>query len=254
MRSLSRFIIPCLFAAIVISPPSTWSDPADSCLVLVVNTANPDSVLIDTCDLGRPAQQRWYAKRWFGIHFSFHAIAVPPAAPDAVIEVSWREIDGKYSALRDGFARIEDQFGTITLRKRSPEIGDSTHVASNSFLLRFDHVVNVDSALRALKAIQNVEALFMSPPVEPTLMAHDYQSLEPEVNVMSDTPSMWVIVRRAGRFPIAIYDLWGRCVAYLPRERSTDHSQTTRIAVTGFPSGRYFVVHGGRTTSILISR
>jgi hypothetical protein len=104
---------------------------------------NEDSVMVDSCQ-NPPVQ---LVQKWFLVVFDYYVIDLPEAPEDTILEVTWESISTSFTQLRSDFEEMENKFGGFILRKRRPQITDSTQIGSKTFWLSFDDYVIKDSVL-----------------------------------------------------------------------------------------------------------
>lgn len=131
---------------------------SQSCLWLDTVHVNPDSTYFDTC-VASVTLGGMFCRRHYILRFDWYVMATPNSGYDTAI-YHWTDIDTSFPAMRAAFANLEDSVGPFTLKKRLPLITDSASRLSHSFVLRFDSLVNVDSALGLLRQIPNMMADF----------------------------------------------------------------------------------------------
>ena len=119
---------------------------------------NPDSVMVDTCLSGSSIfpytpHEILLAKRWFSTILPIHALDIPVARHDTIIERNWRDIDTNFKNLRNGFADLEIKFGEFKLYKTQPENDDTNSYGSRSFRIKFNNYIVIDSVIFYLRKI-----------------------------------------------------------------------------------------------------
>ena len=112
---------------------------------------NPDSVLYDSCfckDRLHEGCDSIYAKQWYEIIFNNKdPYGFTQFPEDTIIETTWQNLDSNYVDLRNMFQIAENMFGTFILRKRYPEITDSTSLGSRGYLIKFQNYRNIFSVV-----------------------------------------------------------------------------------------------------------
>ncbi|HYM21210.1 MAG TPA: hypothetical protein VEW28_09465 [Candidatus Kapabacteria bacterium] len=141
--------------------PTCWTSitpPNDS----IYKYVNPDSVMIDTCYSSSTYHHR-FASKWFRIEFKKVIFNISAASnPDTIIQRTWRDIDTSQMVLRANFDSVEVHFGAFILQKWAPDIGDTTNLLSQIFLLKFNNYVDIDSAQAMLKTITSINTYYQN--------------------------------------------------------------------------------------------
>lgn len=112
---------------------------------------NPDSVMVDTCSVGRP----WYAKGTFEVRLSQSPISNGATAD----ELDWyviQDIDTN-SADIARWEQLDSVFGGLHIRKAFLDSTDPAGYAVRTYLLKFDNYVLIDSVVASLKLLSAIE-------------------------------------------------------------------------------------------------
>lgn len=136
---------------------------AQSCLQLDTIHLNMDSAYYDAC-APTTAHQKIYCRRHYTLRFDWYVISSPAYGFDTAIAYQWTDINTRFTAIRAAFQRLENTVGHFTLTKRLASISDTGNRLSHSFILRFDSLLDVDTALALLKSIPNMTAVFNGRP------------------------------------------------------------------------------------------
>jgi hypothetical protein len=158
MKPLVLILAVFLFALLPRSQAS-----AQSCLQLDTIHFNVDSAYYDAC-APTTAHQKIYCRRHYTLRFDWYVISTPTYGYDTAIVYQWTDIDSRFASIRAAFQGLENTAGHFTLTKRLASISDTGNRLSHSFILRFDSLLDVDTALALLKSIPNMTAIFNGRP------------------------------------------------------------------------------------------
>ena len=112
----------------------------------------PYPLYVDTCLVNQGTQWIFalYAKQ--DLEFSFgvnnRVNSIPPIPNDSTVEITWRDIDTGYSAIRSMLSDVEDRFGSFYMRRKYPS--DTITSLANIYLVRFSDYVNIDSVINTV--------------------------------------------------------------------------------------------------------
>ncbi|MFC2130967.1 T9SS type A sorting domain-containing protein [Bacteroidota bacterium] len=128
----------------------------DSCNI---NIWEPDctNLLLDNCYYHEEeTAKRIFFKSCIYLWFDVEALSISPAPSDTIIEVDWRDIDTIYNEIRDGFQKLENEFGNVTLRKMYPDI--TLIPEGQSFYIIFNEYVHMNSVYIKINNIEKTNA------------------------------------------------------------------------------------------------
>ncbi len=123
---------------------------------------NPDSVRVDTTT-GSPTLGHIFATGYFLVAFEYNVIHLDSVAADSVLTVNIGALDTAFHSIHSTLSYVQSKYGTITLRKKYPAVGDTSAGTCNEFLLSFNTFVDVDSALKDLKTVPFCDIYFNKP-------------------------------------------------------------------------------------------
>ncbi len=135
-----------------------------SCLTLSWHGAswNPDSIMTDTCQPGG-LYAHGYCRRHYTLRFEWYVLANVDTNYDTTT-YQWTDIDTSYGALRASFAHLDSLVGPFIMQRRLHDISDTASPLSHSFILRFDSLLNVDTAISLLQQVPHMTAIFNGMP------------------------------------------------------------------------------------------
>ena len=247
-------LVSSLFAMLIVS--TSGAQVPDSCLVLG-RGINPDSVMVDTCGADNvPESSRLYARGWFMVLFDYYVIDLPAAPADSVIDVDWRVIDSRYTALRSTMESIEQRFGAFRLRKFSPEITDTASTGSKLFALRFADLVNIDTATEELTRLPHTSTRYMRRHHLVSSVPSRQRVTAARVWPMPATNVAFVSADCVSDATVLAVDQTGRSVSVPANCELSDvsGSRVLRVDVSGLPSGMYSLRVGDQVATALIVR
>ncbi len=79
---------------------------------------------------------------------------------DSIFE-TWEAIDTDYPAIRTGFASLDSEFGSFTMKKEAPWQTDTGYFGNHYFLLSFSNYVPIDTVMARIRAIPYSYPIFM---------------------------------------------------------------------------------------------
>lgn len=128
---------------------------ASTCLWLDTIHINPDSTYIDTCH-SSATFQKMFCRKGYELHFNWYVINSPVYNTDTSLLFDWTAIDTAFPAIRSAFASLDSLAGHFTIYKNHAYISDTSSELNKFFILRFDSLLDVDSALSFLTKIPGV--------------------------------------------------------------------------------------------------
>lgn len=197
---------------------------------------NTDSALVDTCT-GSSTYRGIYVKHWFNFAFQYGSMLQLPAAPaDTILEVSWTTIDTNYAATRSAFQSMEVKYGTFYLRKRNPDVSDTSEPFSTSYKIRFENYVCEDSAWHDLKAVPEIDDTFMQDGllIPFASVASTYSLEKNEIEIYPNPAQHTIDILGQSHSQLLLYNGNGVCLKVL------DPSQG-QISLDDLPIGNYFL-------------
>ncbi|HEY6171490.1 MAG TPA: T9SS type A sorting domain-containing protein [Candidatus Kapabacteria bacterium] len=167
MRKFS-FVIALLFVFAI----STCYGQGDSCIVFWPGTTideadttlawNPDSTHVDTCAT-QPPYRIMYCRSSYHLTFDWRVIN-SPVVTDTALVYEWTDIDTLYPSIRNAFQSLEAKLGHFTLTKAVSDIEDTSIAVNKLFVLVFDDLVNVDTAMAYLTTVPHMKAIWRGEP------------------------------------------------------------------------------------------
>jgi hypothetical protein len=137
--------------------PGTTTDQSDSSLAW-----NPDYAHVDTCGV-QPPYRTIYCRSSYHLTFDWRVIN-SPVASDTALVYEWTDIDTLYPSIRSAFQSLETALGHFTLTKAVSDIADTSIAVNKLFVLVFDNLVNVDTAIGHLSSVPNMKAIWRGMP------------------------------------------------------------------------------------------
>lgn len=151
------------FFAILLLLAATSCIHAQPCLQLDTTRVNVDSAYYDRCS-SSATQGSMYCRGHYTLRFDWYVIPTPAISYDTAIVYRWNDIDSRFAAIRAAFQYIASTVGPFTLTKRFASISDTGNRLSHSFILRFDSLLDVDTALALLRTVPNMTVVFNGRP------------------------------------------------------------------------------------------
>lgn len=131
--------------------PLTQGIPQDE-----ADKENPDSAYFDTCQASATFGSM-FCRNEYTLRFEWYVISTPYYPIDTPIVYRWTDIDTQFAAIRAAFQNLEDSVGSFTVTKYGAHIMDTGSRLSHTFSLRFDSLMNVDTARRFLNQVPNLD-------------------------------------------------------------------------------------------------
>ena len=241
----------------------------DSCLILAEEKfksidANPDSVMIDTCecsDIHWTDCKHLYSKQWYEITFPIGAIHLPAYPPDTTILITWEDVDTNFQDIRNGLYNMQNIFGNYILKKVYPQTSDSTKLGSRFFHVKFNNYIKIDSVVNYLKSISGIESGYRLRIIQYPDDVNDNNDVK-FTEIFPNPVSDYIEIKIEDKlsessklsesFQIQIFDIYGKRITNLTPTLSK--GEGVRIDVSLLPNGIYFLRIGTEVRKFVVMR
>lgn len=204
-------------------------------------------MLVDTCNHALPFWQLLYARKWYQAELGRLFFDVE-RNPDSTA-FGWPHVKPSYESVRDSMKSIEDDLGPFYFHRVWPEIDDSNDLKSRVFMVRFERLVNADSAAgRFMRAIPEIFLMGLaSRPLEPATADNAPSGRATSVAIVPNMSSGPVIVEITTRYQrrsmrVALVTLRGEIVReWTDVIAGNDGRGRLPLNLSDLPAGRYLV-------------
>jgi hypothetical protein len=244
--ALSFFAISACYGQVdscIVFWPGTTTDQSDTTLAW-----NPDYTHVDTCGTQLP-YRIMYCRSSYHLTFDWRVIN-SPVASDTALVYKWTDIDTLYPNIRSALQSLEAELGHFTLTKAVSDIADTSIAVNKLFVLVFDNLVNVDTAMGHLSSVPHMKAIWRGMPrfFQTKVFRGEKSNQSYGTISVERVPGALLVDYSLPISQVQIYTLQGQLL-HVPVKHISD--RRISVDVSSLPDGVYFVSVSGQVVKFI---